>query len=262
MSPNQYTKPQWYSSYQGEIHYHVGAYISGQGTPSVTCRHLLDYYNLETLNYPETFWGTLLGLVGTVRWSYQPHVVSCNQQFPDAELAAHFPDYVPARYTADYNTIEYDGEPPVLIATSSGFKSLRETTAHNQLYPVLAETEAPWWTGVASDMTKGLWFDLIFPRLNPLTIIFPRLNPLTRANIVAFLVKKRVELPTLPDVPDEPYVYYEGQQRWVLKRSPLLQPTLYFKREGGWTERTNEAALYYSEKEAETALLTLVHPLT
>lgn len=240
---NAYPKPQWTSSYQGETRYDVGPYVSGQGQANVVCRHLLDYYNLETLNYPETFWSTLLGLVGTVRWRYIPYVLDCQQRFPDTALALHFPDYVPARYTVDYNAVEYNGDPPLLIATSSGFKSLKERESHNAQYPVLAETETPWWTGVASDMTKALWLELIFPRL----------YPLTRANIVEFLTKKQVALPTLPDVPDEPYVYYEGQQRWVIRRSPLLQPTLYFNRERGWTEQSSKANMYYSEKEAIAA---------
>jgi len=174
--PPLYPEPQWSSAYQGEVHYNVGPYVSGQGQANVVCRYLLEYYNLETLNYPETFWGTLLGLVGTVRWRYKPYEIHCAQQFPDTELAVHFPDYVPARYTADYEGIEYNGAPPVLIATSSGFRSLKERDSHNAQYPAVADTEAPWWTGVATDMTKALWFE----------IIYPRLTPLTRANIVEF----------------------------------------------------------------------------
>lgn len=245
MNERNHAKPQWYSSYQGETHYYTGAYVSGQGTPNLVCRHLLDYYNLESLNYPETFWGTLMGLVGAVRWGYIPYVQDCHQRFPDAGfIATHLPDYVPARYTADYSAIEYDGEPPVLIATSSGFRSLKEATSHAQQYPTLAELEAPWWTGAATDMTKDLWF----------AVVFPRLPPQTRANIVAFLVKKGIELPTLIGIPDKPYVHYRGQQRWVIKRSPPLQPTLYFNQETGWTERETQATTYYSEPTAQTAL--------
>ena len=101
-------KPQFISSYRGEADY----LWRGRRWSVRDFAHDDGHYNGE--NY---FRDGILPTVGTVRGYSSDDF----HDFPPAELMAHFPDHVGARWNADFSALEYDGDTPETVTTDWGY---------------------------------------------------------------------------------------------------------------------------------------------
>jgi hypothetical protein len=172
-------KPQWTSSYQGEVEYSVGHYVTGSGTPKVKIRHRLSYYAIGIANYPEEFWGAQAQSVGLVMWKYCPWQIKQHQHYPDPEIAAMFPSNRMGRYDENWNIEVQGGEFPVLVATIMGIVPKADYQGEVDAgYPIL-------WEGTGPEMTKDVWFKAVFPHL----------SESEQTRIAQTLTRKNIEIP-------------------------------------------------------------------
>lgn len=185
----------------------------------------------------------MIAQVGTVSWDYFPQKNYEKVGFPPEIIAKEFPDYIPARWN-EQQQIEIQGNSPVLIGDIRGFRTLKDYQEDKEKYEPSQDEREPLWVGTAKEMTKNLWFEQIFPHL----------HPFEQATIVQFLARKKVKIPTLPELPDNPYVYYIGNNQWEVHLSRLWEPIQYLDKEGIWTVRHSQADRFYSKKSAQEKL--------
>jgi len=232
------TQPRWTVSYQGEVDYVVG-HPSTNGHPTVRIRHTLWHSLLDSLNDPDQFWRSDIASIGVVLWKYCPWHHDYCRKFPEAEVGAMFPGYPLGRSTPDWS-IEVLGDFPVLVATQHELQPLHE---FETAQPV--QSDRILWQGIAPEMTKALWFE----------VIFPELYPSIRSKIAQFLVKKGVEIPSHPPIPNTPYLYQVSLgHRWQIRLSRTYESTQFWHKSKGWIDNEHQATIYYSEAEAQKAV--------
>lgn len=240
-----YSEPGCYVSYQGETTYEVGPEIPGKGKPKAVCRKLLWHSELTTLNYPESFWQYMIAEVGTVKWDYNPSSVKSmgKDEYPCPEIVQMFPGFVPARFAENYTKLELQGEYPVLVADTVGFTTAQQQKQDEKGFPTV-KFNPILWKGIAPEMTKELWFQ----------VIFPNLHPVERVKVYNYLPNKNVRIPDIPAIPDQVYVYCRAEREFDIRLSRLDEPTQYFSETLGWMTNVRHASVYWSRELANQHL--------
>lgn len=100
------TKPRFFCGYDGvtTYEYHGKRYEVRYCCDDDPRRN---HYNYT----PEEWQAQVVPTIGTIMNE------SNRREFPPAEVVAHFPDAIPARFNADFTAVEYDGPTPEILHT-------------------------------------------------------------------------------------------------------------------------------------------------
>jgi hypothetical protein len=232
-SPDILERPIWTSCYQGEVDYTVGKpNKNGEAGVKILYRMYHDAMLSET--EPDQFWDTNISRLGVILWRYCPWYKDYYHQYPDAEVAAMFTEHPPARFTPDWK-VEVNGVWPTLIATQREFTP----TSELETTPLLP-TDRILWTGTAPEMSKELWFQ----------IIFPELTPFTRGQIIREFREREVAIAPHPVIPDTAYIYQARQGEWQVHLNRTHSRTRFWSRDH-WVDSQAEVTRYRTRKDAE-----------
>lgn len=151
----------WTSCYMGECDRWFLPY--GEDAAKVEIRYALDHYRLAIINetIDDDIFNREMQLTGTVRWRRCANARDASHLFPGPNVMEALRNDkeirgvpVPVRYSsADYRHVELDGDAPLLVCDTIGFRPKSEAISGIRVL----------WEGTASEMPLARYVAEILP---------------------------------------------------------------------------------------------------